>query len=120
VTVPLPGTTLPVAATTTTTSTTTTTRPPAAAPLARTGSNMLPLVGLGMLAIALGTLVRRSEQTFTPATRVSSVPAAPPLPAEFRPIETLPSAVRRRGRRNPLDPAVADALSAFDDEDSQN
>ena len=113
VTVPPSGTTLPVA-------TTTTTRPPTAPPLARTGSNLLPLVGLGMLAIALGTLVRRSEQSFSPVAYSTPEPPAPPQPPEFRPVDTLPSAVRRRARRNPLDPAVSDALTAFDGQEPED
>jgi hypothetical protein len=103
------GTTVPLA-------TTTTTKPVVAPPLARTGSNLMPMVTLALLAIALGTLVRRSAG-MTPVAQ-TVVEMTPPTAPEFRPIDNRPSALRRRTRRSPLDPATSDALSAFDaDED---
>jgi hypothetical protein len=107
---PPAGTTIPLA--------TTTTAKPVAPPLPRTGSSLMPMVGLAMLAIALGTLVRRSAEAMAPAVEVR--PVAPPVTPEFRPIDARPSAIRRRSRRNPLDPAVSDALSAFDDDTDED
>jgi hypothetical protein len=88
-----------------------------APPLARTGSNLMPMVTIALLAIALGTLVRRSAGGMAPAVEAVAVDTTPPPPPEFRPIDDRPSAIRRRDRRSPLDPATYDALSAFDDAD---
>ncbi len=110
VTVPPAGSTLP-------TTTTSTTRPPTVAqpaPLARTGTNLLPLVGLGLLAIALGTLVRRTEQSFTPVTYTTPEPVGPPVTPEFRPLETPPAVTYNRSQLSPLDPATSEALTAFE------
>ncbi len=109
VTVPPAGSTLP-------STTTSTTRPPtvAAPPLARTGSNLLPLVGLGMLAIALGALVRRSEQSFTPVVYAAPEAAGPPVNPEFRPLETPPAVTHNRSVLSALDPATSEALTAFE------
>ncbi len=103
----------------TTTAATTTTRAPtvAAPPLPRTGGNMLPLVALGMLAIALGAVVRRSEQAFTPVVSTPATPPAAPVTPEFRALETPPAVSRNRGALSPLDPATADALSALEPDD---
>ena len=40
-------------------------------------------------------------------------------PIQFHPVDARPSAARRRVRRNPLDGAARDALSAFDDDRSR-
>ena len=109
VTVPPAGSTLPPATTTTTVA------PPP--PLPRTGTNTMPMVAIGFLAIALGVIVRRSEG-FMPAPETAVVPQAPPAPIQFHPVDSRPSAARRRVRRNPLDAAARDALSAFDDDDA--
>jgi hypothetical protein len=111
-TIPPAGTTVPLA-------TTTTTRPPIAPPppLPRTGANLMPMVAAALLAIALGTLVRRSAEGLAPVVEAAPY-AAPPAP-EFRPIAARPSAIRRRSRRSPLDPAVSDALSAFEEDDNE-
>ena len=111
VTVPPVGSTLPP--TTTTTQAPVVTVPP---PLARTGTNAMPMVAIGFLAIALGVIVRRSEG-FLLATEAAPAPPAPPAPVQFHPLGARPSAARRRVRRNPLDPAARDALSAFDDDE---
>jgi len=76
------------------------------------------MVTMALLAIALGALVRRSADTMTPITE-AWVDTAPPTPPEFRPIANRPSALRRRTRRSPLDPASSDALSAFEADDGQ-
>ncbi len=111
-------TTLPPSGTTVPLATTTTTKPPTAPPLPRTGSNLMPMVTMALLAIALGTLVRRGADGFTPIAETAAVDTAPPTAPEFRPIDNRPSALRRRTRRSPLDPATSDALSAFEaDED---
>ncbi len=118
-----PIVTVPTAQPTTTTSTTTTTRPPTVAvpaPLPRTGTNLLPLVGLGMLAIALGALVRRSEQAFAPVTYTPPAPTGPPVTPEFRTLDTPPAVSRNRSALSPLDPATSDALTAFDSADGQH
>ena len=110
VTVPPAGSTLP-------TTTTSTTRPPTVAPpapLPRTGTNLLPLVGLGLLAIALGTLVRRTEQSFTPVAYTTPEPVGPPVTPEFRPLETPPAVTYNRSQLSPLDPATSEALTAFE------
>ncbi|MEA2900389.1 MAG: hypothetical protein QOH36_276 [Actinomycetota bacterium] len=110
VTVPPAGSTLPPA------TTTTTTLAPPPPPLPRTGTNTMPMVAIGFLAIALGVIVRRSEG-FMPMTESAGlVPQAPPAPIQFHPVEARPSAARRLIRRNPLDAAARDALSAFDDD----
>ncbi|MEA2826507.1 MAG: hypothetical protein QOG43_946 [Actinomycetota bacterium] len=111
VTVPPAGSTLPPA--TTTTLGPVVTVPP---PLARTGTNAMPMVAIGFLAIALGVIVRRSEG-FLLATESAPAPPAPPAPIQFHPVDSRPSAALRRVRRNPLDGAARDALSAFDDDD---
>ncbi len=112
VTVPPAGSTLPP--TTTTTRAPVVTVPP---PLARTGSSAMPMVAIGLLAIALGVLVRRSEGFLLVATEAPAAPIAPPAPIQFHPVDSRPSAARRRVRRNPLDAAARDALSAFGDDD---
>jgi hypothetical protein len=73
----------------------------------------MPTITLALLAIALGTLVRRSADGLAPAAE-TVVDMTPPPPPEFRPIENRPSVLRRRTRRSPLDPATSDALSAFE------
>ncbi len=77
------------------------------------------MVAIGFLAIALGVIVRRGSDGFLPATQSPSVPSGPPAPVQFHPVEARPSAARRRVRRNPLDAAARDALSAFDDDGDQ-
>ena len=109
VTVPPAGSTLPPA-----TTTTTTVAPPP--PLPRTGTNTMPMVAIGFLAIALGVIVRRSEGFLPMTESAAMVPQAPPAPIQFHPVDARPSAARRRVRRNPLDAAARDALSAFDDD----
>ena len=108
VTVPPAGSTLPPATTTTTVA------PPP--PLPRTGTNTMPMVAIGFLAIALGVIVRRSEGFMPMTESAAMVPQAPPAPIQFHPVDARPSAARRRIRRNPLDAAARDALSAFDDD----
>jgi hypothetical protein len=76
------------------------------------------MVTLALLAIALGTLVQRGVADTNPVAEMA--PVAPPAPPEFRPIDTRPSAIRRRGRRSPLDPATSDALSAFEDDSQED
>jgi len=88
-----------------------------APPLARTGSNLMPMVTLALLAIALGTLARRSAGM---TSVVETIVDTTPTPPEFRPIATRPSALRRRTRRSPLDPASSDALSAFESDDGHD
>ncbi len=112
VTVPPAGSTLPP--TTTSTTHAPVTVPP---PLARTGTSTVPMVAIGFLAIALGVIVRRSSDTFLPVTESAPVAPPPPAPIQFHPVDSRPSAARRRVRRNPLDAAARDALSAFDDDD---
>jgi hypothetical protein len=75
------------------------------------------MVALGFLAIALGVLVRRGGDRFSPVTQTAATPSAPPAPIRFHPVDARPSAARRRVRRNPLDAAARDALSAFADDD---
>ncbi len=112
-----PVVTVPPAGSTLATTTTSTTRPPTVVtpPLARTGSNLAPLVGLALLAIALGAVVRRTEHTFTPVAYAAPEPTAPPVAPEFRPLATPPAVTYNRSVLSPLDPATAEALSAFDD-----
>jgi hypothetical protein len=105
---PASGTTVPLAATATT-------RPAGGgSPLARTGSDLTPLVTLALLAIALGSLVRRrADVSPASATPRGVGGVAPPLVPEFHPVSRRPSAHRRR-RNSPLDAAATDALSAFE------
>jgi hypothetical protein len=95
---------------------TATTRPAGgAAPLARTGSDLTPLVTLALLAIALGSLVRRRAGV-SPASdtaRGVAVTAPRPVAPEFRPVSRRPS-THRRSRHTALDAAATDALSAFE------
>ncbi len=74
------------------------------------------MVAIGFLAIALGVIVRRSEGFMPMTESAAMVPQAPPAPIQFHPVDARPSAARRRVRRNPLDAAARDALSAFDDD----
>lgn len=81
-------------------------------PLARTGSNMMPMVALAMAAIVLGALVFRGAGP-VPVTPERS-PVAPPSPAQFRPLKVRPGQMKRRAQGDALDPAVTDALAAYE------
>jgi len=110
---------VPVVQPTTTTTTTIPAPPVTAPPLARTGGDTMPMVAIGFLAIALGVLVRRGSESFSPVTETAATPPLPPTPIRFHPVDARPSAARRRVRRNPLDAAARDALSAFADDDPE-
>ncbi len=62
VTVPPAGSTLPP------TTTTTLAPPTTAPPLVRTGTSTIPMVAIGFFAIALGVILRRGSEGFSPAT----------------------------------------------------
>ncbi len=86
----------------------------ASKPLARTGSNLVPMVALAMVAVVLGSIAYRSSSP-TPVTPGGAPsPAGPPGPAQFRPLTVRPRQMKRRAQGDPLDPAVTDALAAYE------
>jgi hypothetical protein len=83
-------------------------------PLARTGSNLMPMVALAMVALVLGSIAYRSSGP-TPVTPGGAPsPADPPGPAQFRPLSVRPGQMKRRAQGDALDPAVTDALAAYE------
>jgi hypothetical protein len=85
-----------------------------AKPLARTGSNLMPMVALGMVAMALGAIAYRSSGPTPVTSGPAPSPAGPPSPAQFRPLKVRPGQMKRRAQGDALDPAVTDALAAYD------
>jgi hypothetical protein len=83
-------------------------------PLVRTGSDPMPMVALAVAAILLGLVAHRSGGgPLAPARGLSSRPAA------YRPVGVLPATRRRRDGDDALDPAVAEALDALEDDGPQ-
>jgi hypothetical protein len=83
-------------------------------PLARTGSNLMPMVALGMVAVVLGAIAYRSSGPSPATPSPSPTPADSSGPAQFRPLSVRPGQMKRRAKGDPLDPAVTDALAAFE------
>ncbi len=83
-------------------------------PLARTGSNLMPMVALGMVAVALGAIAYRSSGPTPVTPGPAPSPTGPPRPAEFRPLSVRPGQMKRRAQGDALDPAVTDALAVYE------
>ena len=74
----------------------------------------MPMVALGMVAVVLGALVFRGARPGAGHPGRSPVPAGPPSPAQFRPLKVRPGQMKRRAQGDALDPAVTDALAAYE------
>ena len=107
--------TVPPAGSTTAGPTTTAKVPAPAAPLARTGSDPMPMLTLAVAAILLGLVAYRSSGVSPSAWGSRAAPAAR---AAYRPVGVLPSTARRWYGAGPIDPAVADALDALEGDDT--